>query len=122
MPATSWTRAAGYRALEPWRDWGTRNALLQAAIEDPASFFATYPAGENDRNAVELHGQVAVEDGAIMPVAPERTPGEAARERRPADGVTEPANKKAKVSTKARNDQDNLAKRTCESCGTVFKN
>ena len=61
----------------------------------------------------------------MMPAVPKRAPGGAPKERRSADDVAEPANKKAKVSTKARNRKDDpveLAKRICESCGTVFKN
>ena len=119
MSVADWVRVAnsrrGEETLELKQDWGVRptDTLLQARDRppDPAPFPATYGAYENDNNTAKPHAQDAGENGAPRKIS--------------ADDMADPANKKAKVSTKAGNRKDDavdLAKRTCESCGTVFKN
>jgi hypothetical protein len=105
---------------------------------DPASSSATRTVDGNDSQTVELHGQdlarestesVGDEDEVVTPVVPKMATRNATNTRRSASGaagrVAKPTNKKVTASTKTRkrkNDPDDLARRTCESCGIVFVN
>jgi hypothetical protein len=108
--------------------------LLVRESPDPASSFAMCAVDENDCQTVEFHGQdlarestesVGDEDEVVTPVVPKRATRNAASRRRSVGGVARPTNKKVTTSTKTRkrkNYSNDLARRTCESCGTVFEN
>jgi len=141
MPVASWVRVADYRrgdeTLELKQDGGVRpkDTLIQAIEEspEPTSFFATYAAEEDNCKTVELHEQdltrkstepATEEDEAMIPVVPKMATRKSARIE-PTGGVLKPANTNASVSAKAGKRRDgpvDLEKRTCESCGKVFRN